>query len=54
MKNNEIEALLLSEMKEVTGGSATKSCICDNGGAGETVIVQQPQSSSSNDDTRGI
>lgn len=39
MKKKEIESLLLSEMEEVNGGSSSCSCVCDNGGAGETIIV---------------
>lgn len=39
MKKNEIESLLLSEMEEVNGGSGSRTCVCENGGAGETVIV---------------
>lgn len=39
MKKNDIENLLLSEMEEVKGGSSSSTCICDHGGAGETVIT---------------
>lgn len=39
MRKNEIEDLLLSEMEEVNGGSGSRTCVCDNGGAGETIIV---------------
>ena len=39
MRKNEIEDLLLSEMEEVNGGSGSSTCVCDNGGAGETIIV---------------
>ena len=40
MKNNEIESLLLAEMEEVIGGSMG-TCVCENGGAGETVVIIQ-------------
>lgn len=39
MRKNEIEDLLLSEMEEVNGGSGSSTCVCDHGGAGETIIV---------------
>lgn len=39
MKKSEIETLLLSEMEEVNGGSGSRTCVCEKGGAGETVIV---------------
>lgn len=39
MKKNEIEYLLLSEMEEVNGGKGSRTCVCQNGGAGEIVIV---------------
>lgn len=38
MKKNEIEDLLLSEMEEVNGGSGSSTCVCDYGGAGETIV----------------
>lgn len=38
MKKNEIEDLLLSEMEEVNGGSGSSTCVCDYGGAGETIM----------------
>lgn len=44
MKNNEIESLLLAEMEEVTGGSMG-TCVCENGGAGETVVIIRDDSS---------
>ena len=40
MKKNEIEDLLLSEMEEVNGGSGSSTCVCDYGGAGETIVYQ--------------
>ena len=39
MRKNEIEDLLLSELEEVNGGSGSSTCVCDHGGAGETIIV---------------
>ena len=39
MRKNDIENLLLSEMEEVEGGSSSGTCICERGGAGETVIT---------------
>ena len=33
-----MEQMLSSEMKEIKGG-ATGTCICEKGGAGETVII---------------
>lgn len=39
MRKNEIEDLLLSDMEEVKGGSGSSTCICERGGAGETVIT---------------
>lgn len=41
MKSTDIESLLSSELEEVKGGS-TGTCVCEHGGAGETVIVVQP------------
>ena len=38
MKKNEIEDLLLSEMEEVNGGSGSSTCVCEYGGAGETIV----------------
>lgn len=38
MNKKLMEQMLSSEMKEIKGG-ATGTCICENGGAGETVIV---------------
>lgn len=36
----EMEALIASELKEIEGGSASEgTCVCENGGAGETIIV---------------
>lgn len=39
MKKNEIEDLLLSEMEEVNGGSGSSTCVCEYGGAGETISL---------------
>ena len=39
MRKNEVEDLLLSEIEEVKGGSSSSTCICERGGAGETVIT---------------
>lgn len=44
MKNNEIESLLLAEMEEVTGRSMG-TCVCEKGGAGETVVIIKDGSS---------
>lgn len=38
MNKKLMEQMLSSEMKEIKGG-ATGTCICENGGAGETVII---------------
>lgn len=44
MKTKMMEEMLSSEMKEVQGGVNAQSgtCICENGGAGETVIIELP------------
>lgn len=44
-KNFELEQLLNSELEEVKGGQADEVvCICENGGAGATVIVvEEPE-----------
>lgn len=36
-----MEKLLLSELSEVKGGTASKDCHCESG-AGETVIIEVP------------
>lgn len=36
MKNQELELLLTTEMENVQGGANLCSCVCDDGGAGET------------------
>ncbi|MBQ8245603.1 MAG: hypothetical protein IJZ42_00525 [Lachnospiraceae bacterium] len=41
MNKKVVENLLTSELENVNGGSAG-TCICENGGAGETVIIEVP------------
>lgn len=40
-----MEEMLSSEMKEVQGGVNAQSgtCVCENGGAAETVIIELPE-----------
>lgn len=40
MVNNELESLLNADMEEVVGGTQD-TCVCENGGAGAVVIVEQ-------------
>lgn len=44
-KNLKLEQLLNSELEEVKGGQTDENvCICENGGAGATVIVvEEPE-----------
>lgn len=40
---NQMETLMSSELKEVEAGTCSQgTCVCENGGAGETVIVLDP------------
>lgn len=42
-KNSKLEQMLNSELEEVKGGQAEEDvCICENGGAGATVIIVEP------------
>ncbi|ATS03257.1 hypothetical protein [Porphyromonas gingivalis] len=45
MKKKMMEEMLSSEMKEVQGGVNAQSgtCVCENGGAAETVIIELPE-----------
>lgn len=44
MKNQELEQLLATEMENVQGGAQNQdTCVCENGGAGATVIVVDPE-----------
>lgn len=37
---NQMEALMSSELKEIEAGACSQgTCVCENGGAGETVVV---------------
>ena len=43
MKDFELERLLDSEIEKIEGGTGAQgTCLCENGGAGETVIVYTP------------
>lgn len=44
-KNFKLEQMLNSELEEVKGGQSEEAvCICENGGAGATVIVvEEPE-----------
>lgn len=40
---NQMETLMSSELKEVEAGTCSQgTCVCENGGAGETVIISGP------------
>ena len=41
MNKKVVENLLTSELENVNGGAAG-TCVCENGGAGETVYIVQP------------
>lgn len=41
MNKKVVENLLTSELENVNGGAAG-TCVCEKGGAGETVIIVQP------------
>lgn len=38
-KNLKLEQMLNSELDEVKGGQTDDTCVCENGGAGATIII---------------